>query len=156
MIIWQGNLLPHHHQTIGSGIGQRPKKHGINHGENGGVRAHAESDGEHDNGGKAGVFAEHARTEAQVLPQNFKEWKTAPVAVDFFGLFDAAELDQRLTPCFWGANAGAQIVFDVHLEMAFHLGSEFAFASLLAEESAEAQQPCSDYSHNHSSRPWPA
>src|SRR6266446_443050 len=148
MIIRQRDLLPHHHQTIGFWIGQRPKKHGINQGENGGIRAHAESDREHNNSSEAGVFAEHARTEAQVLPQNLKEWKTAPVAVDFFGLFDAAEFHEGLAPCFWGAQAGAQIVFDVHLEMAFHLGGEFALASLLAEESAEAQQPCSDYSHN--------
>ena len=47
---------------------QWTKKHAVNDGENRGVCANAQSEGEYGNGRKAGIFPEHARGISQVLP----------------------------------------------------------------------------------------
>jgi hypothetical protein len=66
------------------------------------------------------------------LEKCFKEWQPAPVAIDFLGLFHATELHKRLPPRLCGIHARAQIVFDVHLEMAFHLGGKLVLSPLSA------------------------
>src|SRR2546428_174428 len=43
---------------------------------------------------------------------------------------------------------GAEIVFDMHLEMAVHLRREIPVSALFAEESAESQQPCAKFIHD--------
>src|SRR3979409_17999 len=111
----------------------------MNSGENGGVRAHAESDREHDNGGESGILQEHARAIAKILRKCIEQGKTPPLAVFLLGLLETPELDECIAPRFCRAHARAQIVFDVHLEMAFHLRRKIAFSPLFAEKSAESQ-----------------
>ena len=136
-------------------VRQRTQDDGIHDAENGGVRADAESQREGRDGGEAGIFAEHTKGESQVVEECFKKRKTAAVAVDFFRLLDAPQFYKRFPSRFCGVHAGTQIVFDVHLEMAVHLYRKIPILPHLAEQSAESQQPCSDYSHNHASRHWP-
>jgi hypothetical protein len=52
------------------------------------------------------------------------------------GLRHAAELDECLPPRFFRRHSGAQVVFDMHGQMAFQLFGEFALAPR-AEEQAE-------------------
>jgi hypothetical protein len=59
----------------------------------------------------------------------------------FFGLFNATEFDQCLAARFLGGHACAQIVIDVHLEMAFHLGCKIFFSALLSKQFAQPRQP---------------
>ena len=66
----------------------------------------------------------------QILQQHFQKRQTSEIANPLFGLLDAAELDERFATRFGGGHAGAEIVFDVELEMTLHLGSKVALASL--------------------------
>ena len=50
-------------------VTQRAQQHGAHDGEECGVGADAERDGEHDGRGEAGTFGDHSRGEAKVLPQ---------------------------------------------------------------------------------------
>src|SRR2546429_2483292 len=87
------------------------------------------------------ILAQHANAVAGVLQEHLQNGQAAAVANRFFGLFDAAEFDEGLAAGFCGAHAGAEIVFDMHLEMAVHLRREIPVSALFAEESAESQQP---------------
>jgi hypothetical protein len=55
------------------------------------------------------------------------------VSVFLLGLLNSAELDERLPPCGRWVHAGAQIVLDVHLEMAFQFFRQLAVLLFLAE-----------------------
>src|SRR5260370_42412598 len=86
-------------------VGKRTEQHPIDHTEYRGVCADAKGKSKDGDGGEAGIFAEHAGGEADVLPQRFQQWKTAPVAVVFFGLLDATELDDRVAAGFFWTHA---------------------------------------------------
>ena len=75
----------------------------------------------------------------------------ASVAVVLFRLLDAAESDQRLAPRFLRSHPCAQVVLDVHLQMRFQLGREFAVAPPLAEQPAESHEPRTQRAHHDSS-----
>jgi hypothetical protein len=64
----------------------------------------------------------------------------------FFGLFDAAEPDQCSAARLLCGHAGTQVVVDVHLEMALHLGGEFALTPFFAEDASYAEEPCANAS----------
>jgi len=51
--------------------GQRPKQQGIDQTENRGVRADAQREGEHRDGGESGIFAQHTQSEAHILQKRF-------------------------------------------------------------------------------------
>jgi hypothetical protein len=53
------------------------------------------------------------------------------------GLRHAAELDECLPPGFFRRHSGAQVVFDVHLQMAFQLFGEFLLAPFVSEQFEE-------------------
>src|SRR5260370_41725033 len=106
----------------------------MNDGENRSVCPHTERDREYDNHSEAGVFQKHPAGVTQIVKKRFEERKPAPLAIDFFCLFNTAELNQRFATRFYAVHAGAQIVFDVHLEMAFHFRSEIVLAGAFAKE----------------------
>ncbi len=58
------------HQLLLLSHRQCPQQHGIYKTENCGVGSDAEGQGEHGDSGEAGGFAQHARSEAQILPQS--------------------------------------------------------------------------------------
>src|SRR6266480_5655737 len=74
--------------------------------------------------------------------------KPAPFAAYLFCLLDAAQFHLRLAPRCPAAHARSQIVFDVHLEMAFHLRGKLSLALVSPEESAQPQQPSTQSAHN--------
>src|SRR5258708_10928057 len=63
------------------------------------------------------------------------------------GLHKSAELVYRLPAGFSSVQARAQIVLDVHLEMAFHLGGEFPLAPVFAKEPGEPKEQRAQTSH---------
>ena len=97
--------------------------------------------------GEAAALPQHARAEADIAPQHFERGKAAAIAVFFFCLLHAAELDERLPPRFLRIHAGTQVVIDMHLEMGFDLFREFAAALLRAKETGATQQPRTQMSH---------
>jgi len=66
---------------------------------------------------------EHAEGEASVLKKGIERGEAAAVADGFFGLVEAAEFEEGLAAGLFGRHAGAEIVFDVELEMRFEFGS---------------------------------
>src|SRR5438309_10613279 len=119
----------------------------INQTEDRRIGTDAESQCKRGNYSEARSLPEHAKREAQVLEECFEKRKTAAVAVKFFRLFDTTKLDQRLTTRFCGAHVGAEIVFDVHLEMAVHLGREFAIKPVFVEQPGEPEEQRAQLSH---------
>jgi len=57
------------------------------------------------------------------------------------GLRHAAELDECLPPRFFRRHSGAQVVFDVHGQMAFQLFGEFTFTPFAIEHVEDPDQP---------------
>jgi hypothetical protein len=51
-------------------------------------------------------------------------------------LLDAAKFDQRLTPRLFRAHSCAQILFDVHPEMAFQFGGQIRIVLVFTEQAA--------------------
>jgi len=137
------------HKLFRVRIGQRLQEHAVHDTENGGVCPDAKGQSQHGDGGKSGILEEHAGRKPEILQQRFKKRKPAAVAVVFFGLLHAAELDQRLTPRLFCAHPRAEIIFNVHLQMAFHLRGEFAVAAFPMEQSAKSRKPSSQPPHNH-------
>ena len=58
-------------EAIGFGEGERAKEQAVDDGEDGGVRADAERQGEDRDGGEARRLSQGPKTEAEVLPQGF-------------------------------------------------------------------------------------
>src|SRR5258708_7497281 len=136
-------LLPgrHSHKAMQIGQSKRPHQEGFGETEDGGVHADPQRQSKQRGHCEARVFAEHANAVTNVLQKRVKEGKTALVAIKILGLLEAAEFDQSLTARFDSVHARAQIVLDVHLEMAFHLRGEIPVATVPAEESAKSYKP---------------
>src|ERR1700722_13750581 len=62
------NLRPDHHKLVRLRIWHRRQQHGVNHAENGRVRADAQRKCDRSHGGEAGIFPEKAETIANILP----------------------------------------------------------------------------------------
>jgi hypothetical protein len=56
-------------------------------------------------------------------------------------LLEAPEFEESLAPGFLRIHAGAKVVFEMHLKMAFHLGGKFAFAARLTEKFSDSNKP---------------
>ena len=63
--------FPEAHEPIRFGERQRPQHHGVDDGEDRGVRAHAERERDRSDGGESRASAERARAVPHVLPERF-------------------------------------------------------------------------------------
>src|SRR5260370_16761317 len=120
---------------------EEPQSGAIENSENAGVHAHAERQREHRDGREAWILDQHSPAKPQVVQQHFQYWQSSALPNHLFRLLDPAELHKRFPAPLSAAHAPTQIVFDVHLEMAFHLGGEFPLSPCSPEESAQPQQP---------------
>ena len=77
--------------------------------------------------------------EADVLQEIFDEGEGVALAINLSRRFQAAELQDRLAARFGGSHSGAEVVVDVHLEMAFEFVGEFALAAGVGQEAGESQ-----------------
>ena len=107
--------------------------------KDGGVDTDAEGQGQHGNGGEARILPQQARAKTQILQPYIQYRKPSALTNHLFCLLDATELDQRLPTRFCGVHARVQVVFDVHLEMAFHLCGEFFVPPAPAKQPAQTQ-----------------
>ena len=60
-------------QAVRVRVGQRVQQHGLHYAEDGRIRAYAQGQREHGNGGEPGTAAERAQAEADVLPKRFHQ-----------------------------------------------------------------------------------
>ncbi len=105
----------------------------IHHAEDRRVGSDPQSQRQHHDDCKAWIFTQRPRRVAQVLQRGFQQRKSAALAINFFGRLDTAELQERLPARLLSAHSRAKVVFDVHLQMAFHLRGEFLIAPLFAK-----------------------
>ena len=66
-------------------VGKRLQQDGVDQAEDGGAGSDAERESENRDGSEAGIFAEHAESETDVLQKSFEEGEAAAVADGFFG-----------------------------------------------------------------------
>ena len=126
-------LAPDNREPAGLTIGQRAQENSVYETEDRGVGADAYRQRQHRHHREAGIFQEHPTSKSQVLEQGFKKGKPALGPIVFLSLFNAPQLHERLPPRFGSAHARAQIVLDVHLEMALHLCGELPLTTLLSK-----------------------
>jgi len=86
----RGFRLPQFDELFRMDVGRRLEQRCVNGGENRRVRADAEGEGKHGDGGEAGGFAQHAQTVAQILYEVLNPVYFARVAAFLFGLRGAA------------------------------------------------------------------
>src|SRR5215469_112969 len=135
-MIWPGRaqddeLLRMRHRQVAQQdlIGQR---------EDGGVGADAQGESENGDGGEARRFSEHAKSEAQILEQGVEEGKATAVAVALPGLFETAELEERLAAGLFGGHALSEVAFDSHFQVRTQFGVEVAIELRAAKDGAQA------------------
>src|SRR5262245_36788527 len=79
------------HESAGVLVGQWPEHHGMDDAEDRRVRADPQAERKGDNQREAGIFRQHSRAVAQVLPKLFNPSRAASVAAPLFRLLHAAE-----------------------------------------------------------------
>jgi hypothetical protein len=124
-------------QAVGiRNAGKRAHQDGVDPTED--SRGGADSDGErdHGDGGEGGIPRHHAQAITEVLQKAFQAREGRPLAIGLPGLFDAAKLDRCASTGLLRSHPGAQVVFDVHLQVGFEFSLEIGLASGVAKESA--------------------
>src|SRR5262249_41009888 len=114
-----------------------PKQHGVDDAEDGGVGADAESERENRGERESGAGAKHSRTKADILDQMLNDRKTAAIAVQLLRLLEPAQVDQRVSARLLRCHAGADVVIDVHLQMAVELHPHLALVPVESERAGE-------------------
>ena len=111
---------------------------GIDHAENGDVRADSEGQHEDDDAGEGTVAAQGAEGEAQVLAQQVERRQAAGFAMLLHGAGDTAEADERRAARLFGRHAEAKIVLDGGVEVGGDLGVEVAIERRAAKDGEDA------------------
>src|SRR5256885_7706207 len=89
-------------QPMGFRKRQLFEQHGMNDGEDGGSCADAEGQSGHRDESESRTLEEHAQGQANILATAVDPRQAAPIAVQFFGLFNAAEFaPRRMTRFYW-------------------------------------------------------
>ena len=139
-----------HRKALGVATRRTPQQESAHHTKHGGVHGNAESQRDHCRGSEARILDQHTNAETQILEQRFQHGQPPALAIIFFCLFQTAEFYQGVSPRFFGVHSRAQIVLDVQLKMAFHLGGKLAVAAVLVEETTQPQQHCAKQPHTDS------
>jgi hypothetical protein len=105
----------------------------VDHAEDCRGRADAEREREDGRRREAGAAAQCAQGVAEVAQKALDRGDAAPLAVLLLGRLDAAELYDRLSARLLRTHAGAQVVFDLHLEMSLQLLGQLPVAPPLVE-----------------------
>jgi hypothetical protein len=87
------------HQLLGSGIPEWPQDHGVDDREDRGVGADAQSQRQQRHGGEHGTAPKRAEPVAQISSDLVQPGAVPSRSDAFLGLFDAAEMKHRRSPC---------------------------------------------------------
>ena len=94
---------------------QRLEQNRAHHGEKRRRGSNAECHDQDCDEREARRLAKSAERKAEVLKSSLEEWQAAAVPIPFLGLFDAAELRQRVTSGGFARHTRAKVVF--HMEL---------------------------------------
>ena len=92
------------------------------------------------------ILTELPKGEAQILDHAFEKWNGGAITVSFFCLIDATKLHYRDAPGFLRRHAGADVVVDMHLQVALELIRKVTL--VFKKQSSEPQQPRTNFSHD--------
>jgi hypothetical protein len=132
-----GARRPDQDEILRLGKRQGTQEHGVDDAEDRRVGADAEGQGQHRDGGEAGIFPQHANAETQIPREVLQHGQAAAVPHLLLDRFDAAELEQRVPARRFGRHACPQVVFHMEGEMALQLFGELAVPALAVELSAQ-------------------
>src|SRR5207302_5037824 len=104
---------------------QRTKQHSIDNREYSSIGANAQGESEDSNSREAMRFAKSAQHETEVRKSGLEERQVPLIAVLFFGLFHAAEFEERVAAGRFERHSRAEVVFNMKLKMALQLYLEF-------------------------------
>src|SRR5690348_1488623 len=127
-------------QAVAVRVGERPQEDAVHHEDDSGCRAHAECQRQHGDGGEAGRLTQDAKCETKVLKQRFEEGKAAAFAINFFGLFEAAKVEERFATGLLRTHALAEIALDGHFQVGAQLGIELAIEAAAVEEGPQTME----------------
>src|SRR5215475_955609 len=111
------------------------------------VNGNAQRQREHSDDGEAGTPAKRAPGEAHIFDQGLQPGKASVPTISFFRLLQTAQLHERLPSSLLWTHARANVVLDVHCEMAVHLGVEIAVVALTSEERGQANKETAQRLH---------
>ena len=114
--------------------GQSAEKERIDHAEDGSVCADAESERQDCDGSEAGGLAEHASSEAQILPTGRHKRFPAGRAHDFLRDFEAPSLQAYCPKRILAAHPLRHLFVGGHIEKATQLFVQLPFDAFLSEQ----------------------
>src|SRR5262249_20519715 len=113
-------------EAIGIGVWQGAQQDGVNDGEDGGVGADSEGDGQESDASESGILTQDAQRVANVVPGGFEEVDAAGFAASFLNLTGASEIEADAAERFLTAEAGRdgflQLMIEVEAELVIELG----------------------------------
>src|SRR5690348_3966799 len=127
---------------------------GVENGEDGGVGADAEGEGEDGDCREARGLAQHAEAEAQILREAFDEADAAGLAALFLDAFEAAEFESRAAESFGARDAGAEEIFSVGVDVGAKLGVHVGLHVGATQDGAGPGAETSEKCHVTSSSSW--
>jgi hypothetical protein len=123
---------------------QRPQQHRVDYAENCCVRADSQPERQHDDDGEGRSLSKHACAESDVLNQVLDNRDAALLAALLLHLQQTAELDERVPSGLCGRHPRANVVFDVHRQVALEFRRSvgaFAREQLQRAEHPRAKTP---------------
>ena len=140
--------LPDRHDAIGITVGQRLEHYRADDAEDrrGGADAHRERQQGGD--GEAGRARQQTEGVAEVTHRIFEQRESDFVARALGGAGDAPESDERLTPCFLRAHAGAPKLLDLLIDVEGELFIETPLEGAASHEGTEAAPDVHEPLHN--------
>ncbi len=134
------SALPHHHDSARLGIGQRPKQNRIHRAED--RRARSDTERQHGRGhdGEAGILLPLPQAIANIVQQAFQRRHGGALAIGLLRLLHSTELQHGFATRFLRRHARAQIVFNLHLHVAFEFAGELLLAPAAGPQTGHSQQ----------------
>jgi len=125
--------LPKADEAVWLRIGQGAEENGVNDGENRGIRANAESEGEYRDGREAGAALQHAEREATIASTFVQPANDVDVASVFLEECGVAEAFLGVVTRILGGHAGGEVVRGAHFKMRAQLFVEILIQAFSSE-----------------------
>ena len=119
--------VPDANQCLRVRIWERTDQHALDDAEDGGVAADAQRQRQHHGGRECRILSEAAKRVARVARKRFEQWQASLVPIALLDRFHAAELQQRLSPGFFGRQTTAHVLSGLHGDVIFDLRPQELF-----------------------------
>jgi len=138
---------PDHDEATGFRIWERAQQDSVNDAKDGRIGADAERERYHSYGRESRTLSKRTEAEPDVAPERLQQRNSSAIPIRFLSGLDSAERQERVAPGLLETHATAEILLDMHLQMAFEFSVKLAVASPFVGQSAQADQQNSYCSH---------